>query len=36
MPKGGKYDRCVKKVTAKGGNGYAVCSGLRPKKKKKK
>lgn len=37
MPKGGKYDRCIKKVEKslkkrhKKGNAYAICSKSRKK-----
>lgn len=35
MPK--KYERCIRKVRAKGGvNPYAVCSKLKGKKRKKR
>lgn len=36
MPKGGKYDRCLKDVAGKVRNPFAVCAGLKPKNKKKK
>lgn len=38
MPKGGKFDRCVRKVKRKGGaaNAYAVCNAALKKSRARK